>query len=53
MYLGQMEIYGGVMGAVNRSAILEGITADDIQRAAQMYLDPDAYIYSEIMPVGR
>ncbi|NLJ81054.1 MAG: insulinase family protein [Firmicutes bacterium] len=53
LFLGQMEIYGGVMGAVNRSAILEQITAEDIQRAAGLYLDPDAYIRSEIIPAGR
>lgn len=53
MYLGQMEIYGGVMGAVNQGALLEQITAEDIQRAAQSFLHPHAYIQSEISPVGR
>jgi len=53
MYLGQMEIYGGVMGAVNYGAVLEQVTAEDIQRAAQSFLHPDAYIHSEISPVGR
>lgn len=53
MYLGQMEIYGGVLGAINRSAVLEEITAEDILRAAQLYLNPDAYVHSEIKPVGR
>jgi zinc protease len=53
MYLGQMEIYGGVMGAVNQGALLEQITAEDIQRAAQSFLHPHAYVHSEISPVGR
>ena len=53
MYLGQMEIYGGIMGAVNRGALLEQITAADIQRVAQNFLHPTAYIHSEISPVGR
>ncbi|NMB19868.1 MAG: insulinase family protein [Firmicutes bacterium] len=53
MYLGQMEIYGGVMGAVNRGALLEQITADDIQNVAQRFLHPESYIHSEISPVGR
>jgi predicted Zn-dependent peptidase len=53
MYLGQTEIYGGVMGAVNHGALLEQITAEDIQRAAQSFLQPSAYIHSEISPVGR
>lgn len=53
MFLGQMELFGGVMGAVNRIAILEQITAYDILRVAQTYLDPDAYVLSEIRPHGR
>ncbi|MCK9526690.1 MAG: insulinase family protein [Limnochordia bacterium] len=53
MYLGQMEIYGGVMGAVNHGVLLEQITAEDIQRVAQRFLHPNAYIHSEIAPVGR
>lgn len=53
MYLGQMEIYGGVLGAVNRSSILEQVTAEDIQRVAQLYLNPDAYVHGAILPVGR
>lgn len=52
MFLGQMELYGGVMGAVNRSTILEQITAEDIQRAAQSFLNPDAYVLGEIKPEG-
>ena len=51
-FLGKMEIYGGVMGAVNRSAMLEQITAEDIQRAAQLYLNPYAYVHAEIKPEG-
>ena len=52
MFLGKMELYGGVMGAVNRSATLEQITSPDIQRAAQLYLKPEAYVHGEIKPEG-
>lgn len=52
MFLGKMELYGGVMGAVNRSATLEQITSQDIQRAAQLYLKPEAYVHGEIKPEG-
>jgi predicted Zn-dependent peptidase len=53
MFLGQREIYGGVMNAVNQIAILEHITADDIMRAAQTYLNPDAYVLGHLRPEGR
>ncbi|NLM39199.1 MAG: insulinase family protein [Firmicutes bacterium] len=53
MFLGQKEIYGGVMNAVNQIAILEHITADDIMRAAQTYLNPDAYVLGHLRPEGR
>lgn len=53
MFLGQREIYGGVMNAVNLISILEGITAEDIQRAAQSYLSSEAYIFGHIRPQGR
>lgn len=53
MYLGQMELYGGFMWAINQSSILEQVTAEDIQRVARMYLNPEAYVHSEIRPVGR
>lgn len=53
MFLGQREIYGGVMNAVNQIAILENITAEDIMRAAQTYLDPDAYVLGHLRPEGR
>jgi zinc protease len=53
MYLGQTEIYGGVMDAINRGMLLEQISVEDIQRTAQRFLNPNAYIHSEITPVGR
>lgn len=52
LYLGSMESRGGVMAAVNYSAILSEITAEDIQRAATLYLDPNAYVHAEIRPEG-
>ncbi len=53
MFLGVRELYGGVMGAVNQIAILEQITAEDIQRAAQTYLSSQTYILGHIRPKGR
>ncbi|HPT84027.1 MAG TPA: pitrilysin family protein [Limnochordia bacterium] len=52
LFLGGMEVRGGVMAAVNLSATLADITAADIQRAAQLYLDPNAYLHVEIRPEG-
>ncbi|HHT42256.1 MAG TPA: insulinase family protein [Firmicutes bacterium] len=52
MFLGEAELYGNVLDAVNLSKTLEQTTAADIQRAAQLYLNPDAYVHCEIKPEG-
>jgi predicted Zn-dependent peptidase len=41
------------MEAVNQIAILEQVTAEDIQRAAQSYLSSQAYVLGHIRPEGR
>ncbi len=53
VFLGIRELYGSVMEAVNQIAILEQVTAEDIQRAAQSYLSSQAYVLGHIRPEGR
>jgi predicted Zn-dependent peptidase len=52
LFLGQAELMGGALWAVNYSAMLDQLTAEDIQRAAQLYLSPDGYVHNEIRPEG-
>ena len=52
LVLGQYETFGGVKTVVNWVDVLESITPEDILRAAQEYLNPDGYVWGQIVPKG-
>ncbi len=52
LVLGQYETFGGVNNAVNWVDVLESITAEDVLRVAQEYLNLEGYVWGEIIPEG-